>query len=319
MEENTTEPQTMEQALASKTTISVRQMLEAGVHFGHQTKRWNPKMKPYIFGARNGIYIIDLQKTVNLARAAFRFVRDVTSRGASVLFVGTKRQAQEVVQEEARRSGQYWVTTRWLGGTLTNFKTIKQGIDRLKALEKMAEDGTYERLPKKEVARLEREREKLEKNLGGIKEMTHLPGCVFIVDPKKEQIAVHEAARLGIPVIGVVDTNCDPQGVDYIIPANDDAIRSIRLFTSRVAEAAIEGAAYYKTSGALARDEEERRKAGDKAQGARKASRGSTRMPVVDVKGSLAGFGIQSAGEDEDEDISAETTTEDVEAGELEA
>jgi len=318
MEENAVEPQTMEQALASKTTISVRQMLEAGVHFGHQTKRWNPKMKPYIFGARNGIYIIDLQKTVNLARAAFRFVRDVTSRGSSVLFVGTKRQAQEVIQEEARRSGQYWVTTRWLGGTLTNFKTIKQGIDRLKGLEKMAEDGTYERLPKKEVARLEREREKLERNLGGIKEMTHLPGCVFIIDPKKEQIAVHEAARLGIPVIGVVDTNCDPQGVDYIIPANDDAIRSIKLFTSRIAEAAIEGAAFYKTSGASARDEEERKKAGDKLQGARRASKGGARMPVVDVKGSLAAFGIQSA-ETEEDDMSTEDYETEPEASEMSA
>jgi len=324
MEEKTAElppaePQTMEQALASKTTISIRQMLEAGVHFGHQTKRWNPKMKPYIFGARNGIYIIDLQKTVHLARTAFRFVRDVASRGGSVLFVGTKRQAQEVIQEEARRSGQYWVTTRWLGGTLTNFKTIKQGIDRLKSLEKMAEDGTYERLPKKEVARLEREREKLEKNLGGIKEMTHLPGCVFIVDPKKEQIAVHEAARLGIPVIGVVDTNCDPQGVDYVIPANDDAIRSIRLFTSRIAEAAIEGAAFYKTSGALARDEEERKKAGDKLQGARRASKGGARMPVVDVKGSLASFQAD-VGEDEDDELPADSELADSEAGsELEA
>ncbi|MCL2626312.1 MAG: 30S ribosomal protein S2 [Cystobacterineae bacterium] len=320
MEENSAEPQTMEQALASKTSITVRQMLEAGVHFGHQTKRWNPKMKPYIFGARNGIYIIDLQKTVNLARAAFRFVREVASRGGCVLFVGTKRQAQEVIQEEARRCGQYWVTTRWLGGTLTNFKTIKQGIDRLKGLEKMAEDGTYERLPKKEVARLEREREKLEKNLGGIKEMTQLPGCVFIIDPKKEQIAVHEAARLGIPVIGVVDTNCDPSGVDYIIPANDDAIRSIKLFTSRIAEAAIEGTAFYKTSGASARDEEERKKAGDKSQGARRASRGGARMPVVDIKGSLSAFGMPSAdgGEEGDEDMLAEEVDEGSEAGEAE-
>ncbi|MCL2013143.1 MAG: 30S ribosomal protein S2 [Cystobacterineae bacterium] len=305
----------MEQALASKTSITVRQMLEAGVHFGHQTKRWNPKMKPYIFGARNGIYIIDLQKTVHLARAAFRFVREVASRGKSVLFVGTKRQAQEVIQEEARRAGQYWVTTRWLGGTLTNFKTIKQGIDRLKGLEKMAEDGTYERLPKKEVARLEREREKLEKNLGGIKEMAQLPGCVFIIDPKKEQIAVNEAARLGIPVIGMVDTNCDPQGLDYLIPANDDAIRSIRLFSSRIAEAAIEGAAFYKTSGASARDEEERKKAGDKYQGARRASRGGARMPVVDVKGSLTGLGMPSADEDE---LPAEDVEEANEAGEAE-
>src|SRR5687768_8949797 len=221
-------------------TVTMKQMLEAGVHFGHQTKRWNPKMKPYIFGARNGIYIIDLQKTVNMARAAFRFVADVTARGGAVLFVGTKKQAQDVIQEEATRAGQFFVTNRWLGGTLTNFKTIKQGIDRLKTLEKMREDGTFERLPKKEVASLEREREKLEKNLGGIKDLARLPGCVFVIDPKKEHITVHEASRLGIPVIGVVDTNCDPDGIDFVIPGNDDAIRSIKLFTSKIADAALE-------------------------------------------------------------------------------
>jgi len=215
--------------------ITMKQLLEAGVHFGHQTKRWNPKMKPYIYGARNGIYIIDLQKTVAMARAAFKFVADITGRGGAVLFVGTKKQAQDTIQEEAKRANQFFVTNRWLGGTLTNFKTIKAGIDRLKTLEKMAEDGTFERLPKKEVAALEREREKLEKNLGGIKNMTRLPGCVFVIDPKKEHIAVHEASRLGIPVIGVVDTNCDPDGIDYIIPGNDDAIRSIRLFTGQIA------------------------------------------------------------------------------------
>ncbi|MBL8935171.1 MAG: 30S ribosomal protein S2, partial [Archangium sp.] len=175
------------------TGITMRQMLEAGVHFGHQTKRWNPKMKPYIFGARNGIYIIDLQKTVGLARAALRFVSDVTARGGAVLFVGTKKQAQDVVREEASRAGQYFVTNRWLGGTLTNFKTIKQGIDRLKSLETMKEDGTFDRLPKKEVAGLEREREKLEKNLGGVKQLARLPGAIFVIDPKKEAIAVHEA------------------------------------------------------------------------------------------------------------------------------
>jgi small subunit ribosomal protein S2 len=227
------------------TAITMKQLLEAGVHFGHQTKRWNPKMKPYIFGARNGIYIIDLQKTVGLARQALRFVSDAAAKGGSVLFVGTKKQAQDAVREEAARSGMFFVTNRWLGGTLTNFKTVKQGIDRLKTIEKMAADGTYERLPKKEVASLERERETLEKNLGGIKEMSRLPSAIFVVDTKKEHIAVHEANRLGIPVVAVVDTNCDPEGIDYVIPGNDDAIRSIRLFTGKIAEACIEGRARY--------------------------------------------------------------------------
>jgi small subunit ribosomal protein S2 len=225
--------------------ITMKQLLEAGVHFGHQTKRWNPKMKPYIFGARNGIYIIDLQKTVSLARHAFRFVSDAVARGGAVLFVGTKKQAQDAIREEAQRAGMFYVTNRWLGGTLTNFKTVKQGIERLKAIEKMSQDGTYERLPKKEIASLEREREKLEKNLGGVKEMSRLPAALFIIDTKKEHIAVHEANRLGIPVVAVVDTNCDPEGIDYVIPGNDDAIRSIRLFTGKVAEACIEGKARY--------------------------------------------------------------------------
>ncbi len=227
------------------TAITMKQLLEAGVHFGHQTKRWNPKMKPYIFGARNGIYIIDLQKTVGLARNALRFVSDAVARGGSVLFIGTKKQAQDAIREEAARSGMFYVTNRWLGGTLTNFKTVKQGIDRLKTIEKMKEDGTYERLPKKEVAALEREREKLEKNLGGIKELTRLPSALFVIDTKKEHIAVHEANRLGIPVVAVVDTNCDPEGIDYVIPGNDDAIRSIRLFTGKIAEACIEGRGRY--------------------------------------------------------------------------
>jgi small subunit ribosomal protein S2 len=236
----------MANALTSTgTAITMKQLLEAGVHFGHQTKRWNPKMKPFIFGARNGIYIIDLQKTVGLARSALRFVSDAAAHGGSVLFVGTKKQAQDTIREEASRSGQYHVTNRWLGGTLTNFKTVKQGIDRLKAIEKMKEDGTYERLPKKEVASLEREREKLSKNLGGIKEMTRLPSAIFVIDTKKEHIAVHEANRLGIPVVAVVDTNCDPEGIDYVIPGNDDAIRSIRLFTGKISEACIEGRARY--------------------------------------------------------------------------
>jgi small subunit ribosomal protein S2 len=230
---------------AGGTAITMKQLLEAGVHFGHQTKRWNPKMKPYIFGARNGIYIIDLQKTVGLARNALRFVSDAVARGGSVLFVGTKKQAQDAIREEATRSGMFFVTNRWLGGTLTNFKTVKQGIERLKTIDKMATDGTYERLPKKEVASLEREREKLEKNLGGIKELARLPSAIFVIDTKKEHIAVHEANRLGIPVVAVVDTNCDPEGIDYVIPGNDDAIRSIRLFTGKVAEACIEGRSRY--------------------------------------------------------------------------
>jgi small subunit ribosomal protein S2 len=292
--------ETQAQAIAAPGGITMKQLLEAGVHFGHQTKRWNPKMKPYIFGARNGIYIIDLQKTVTLARAAFRFVADVTARGSSVLFVGTKKQAQDVIREEAVRASQFCVTSRWLGGTLTNFRTIKQGIDRLKALEKMAEDGTFDRLPKKEVASLEREREKLERNLGGVKDMTRLPGCVFVVDPKKEHIAVHEASRLGIPVIGVVDTNCDPDGIDFVIPGNDDAIRSIKLFTSKIADACIEGSARYRASGASERDEqdgqqadrstgrEERRfgRRPDRERGPRGLSSGGERRgPTVEIKG----------------------------------
>jgi small subunit ribosomal protein S2 len=232
---------------SSGTAITMKQLLEAGVHFGHQTKRWNPKMKPYIFGARNGIYIIDLQKTVTLARNALRFVSDCASKGGSVLFIGTKKQAQDAIREESVRAGMFSVTNRWLGGTLTNFKTVKQGIDRLKTIEKMRDDGTYERLPKKEVAQLEREREKLEKNLGGVKDLTRLPAALFVIDTKKEHIAVHEANRLGIPVVAVVDTNCDPQGIDYVIPGNDDAIRSIRLFTGKIAEACIEGKSRYAT------------------------------------------------------------------------
>lgn len=221
--------------------ITMKQLLEAGVHFGHQTKRWNPKMKPYIFGARNGIYIVDLQKTVRYFRTAYQFIQDTVARGDRVLFVGTKKQAQDAIMEESLRAGQYFVNNRWLGGMLTNFSTIKASIDRLKKIEAMAADGTLEQYTKKEALQLEREREKLEKNLGGIKNMTKLPGAVFIIDPKKEAIAVKEANKLGIPVIAVVDTNCDPDNIDYIIPGNDDAIRAIRLFASYMAEACIEG------------------------------------------------------------------------------
>jgi len=221
--------------------ITMKQLLEAGVHFGHQTKRWNPKMKPYIFGARNGIYIVDLQKTVRYFKSAYQFVRETVAAGDKVLFVGTKKQAQDAIAEEALRTGQYFVNNRWLGGMLTNFATIKQSIDRLKKIEVMSTDGTFEKLTKKEVLQLDRERTKLEKNLGGIKNMAKLPGAIFIIDPKKEAIAVQEARRLGIPVVDVVDTNCDPDGIDYIIPGNDDAIRAIRLFASSMADACAEG------------------------------------------------------------------------------
>ncbi len=222
--------------------ITMKQLLEAGVHFGHQTKRWNPKMKPYIFGARNGIYIIDLQKTVRYFRSAYDFVKQTVENGDKILFVGTKKQAQDAITEETLRAGQYYVNNRWLGGMLTNFSTIKGSVDRLKKIEAMSEDGTYDLITKKEALQLERERAKLEKNLGGIKNMAKLPGALFIIDPKKETIAVKEARKLGIPVVAVVDTNCDPDDIDYIIPGNDDAIRAIRLFASKMADACIEGA-----------------------------------------------------------------------------
>jgi len=214
--------ETQQQSL-NEPPISMRQLLEAGVHFGHQTKRWNPKMRPFIFGARNGIHIIDLQHTVKLFNRAYQFIVNTVAAGDPVLFVGTKKQAQEVIQEEAKRAGQYHVTNRWLGGTLTNFKTVKGSIERLRSIEKMAEDGTFERMTKKEVLGLERERVKLEKTLGGIKNMSGLPGAVFIIDPKKEHIAVEEARKLEIPIVAITDTNCDPDVIDYVIPGNDDA------------------------------------------------------------------------------------------------
>jgi len=221
--------------------IGMKELLEAGVHFGHQAKRWNPKMKKYIFGERNGIHIIDLQKTLTKFKDAYNFVRDVAIRGDTILFVGTKKQAQDTIAEEAKRVGAPYVNERWLGGMLTNFATIKKGIERLKRIEKMREDGTYDRLTKKEVAKLEKERNRLEKYLSGIKEIDRLPGAVFVIDSRKERIAVAEANRLGIPVIGVIDTNCDPDNIDYPIPGNDDAIRSIKLITSKIADAFLEG------------------------------------------------------------------------------
>jgi len=225
----------------SMSTVTMKQLLEAGVHFGHQTKRWNPKMKEYIFGSRNGIYIIDLQKTVRLFKEAYKFVVDIAGKGGHVLFVGTKKQAQDSISEEAQRAGMFYVNQRWLGGTLTNFRTIKKNVERLKKIEKMKEDGTFDALPKKEVLGLEKERGKMEKTLGGIKNMGKLPGGLFIVDPRKESIAVREARKLGIPIVAIVDTNCDPDEVDFIIPGNDDAIRAIRLISSKIAEACLEG------------------------------------------------------------------------------
>ena len=220
--------------------IAMKALLEAGVHFGHQTRRWNPKMNEYIFTARNGIYIIDLQKTSKKVDEAHAFIKSIAEEGKSVLFVGTKKQAQDAIKEEAERCGMYYVNQRWLGGMLTNFKTIRKRIERLKELEKMAEDGTFDVLPKKEVIELKGEMEKLEKNLGGIKDMKKLPGALFIVDPKKEHIAVLEARKLNIPIVGIVDTNCDPDDTDYVIPANDDAIRAVKLIAGAMADGIIE-------------------------------------------------------------------------------
>ena len=220
--------------------ISMKQLLEAGVHFGHQTRRWNPKMAPYIFTERNGIYIIDLQKTVKKLEEAYFFARDIVAEGKSILFVGTKKQAQEAIKEEAERVGMYYVNARWLGGMLTNFKTMRRRIDRLNQLKRMEADGTFDLLLKKEVIKLQAEIAKLEKYLGGVKEMDKLPGALFIVDPRKERNAIAEARKLGIPIIAIVDTNCDPEEVDYVIPGNDDAIRAIKLISETIANAAIE-------------------------------------------------------------------------------
>jgi small subunit ribosomal protein S2 len=222
--------------------LNVRDLFEAGVHFGHQTKRWNPRMSPYLYGARNGIHIIDLDQTVQMFRRAFSFVMETVARGGHLVFVGTKRQAQDIVREEAQRAGQYYVINRWLGGTLTNFRTIKGGLDRLRTLERMAEDGTYDNISKKEISQLEKERTRFEKYIGGVKGMSSLPTAVFIVDPSQESIALAEARKLSIPIIAITDSNCDPTVIDYPIPGNDDAIRSVRLLTSAVADACIHGA-----------------------------------------------------------------------------
>jgi small subunit ribosomal protein S2 len=231
----------MREEVEKVSVISMKQLLEAGVHFGHQTRRWNPKMAQYIFTERNGIYIIDLQKTVKKVEEAYEFIRSVAESNGKVLFVGTKKQAQEAVKEEAERCGMYYVNQRWLGGMLTNFKTIQRRIQRYRQLEEMEEEGKFAVLPKKEVIELRKEKERLERFLGGIKEMATLPDAMFIIDPRKEKIAIAEARKLGIPIVAIVDTNCDPDEVDYVIPGNDDAIRAVRLLTAKMADAVIEG------------------------------------------------------------------------------
>ncbi len=250
-------------------TITMKELLEAGVHFGHQTKRWNPKMKEYIFGERNGIYIIDLQKTLKMFKDASRYVQEQAALGKNILFVGTKRQAQDAIAEEATRCGMYYVNQRWLGGLLTNWVTIQKSIRRFKDIEEMATDGRYELLPKKEVIKLERERKHLHQNLAGIKEMPGLPDVMFVIDSNKEQIAVREARKLGIPVVAVVDTNCDPSEVDYVIPGNDDALRAIRLFASRIADAVAEGRQLLEAGGVptFAEGEENTEETFDTAEG----------------------------------------------------
>ena len=239
-------------------SVTMKELLEAGVHFGHQVRRWNPKMKEYIFGERNGIYIIDLQKTQRMFREAIAFVTNLIAedKGRTVLFVGTKRQAQEAIREESEKCGQYYVNQRWLGGLLTNFQTVQKSIKRLKDLEAMETDGRYEKLTKKERIKLDRERESLNKNLSGIKAMTRLPDAIFIIDVKKEEIAVAEANRLGIPIVAVVDTNCSPTGIDYVIPGNDDALRAVRLFASRISDAIVEGNQIATEGGVVAQESE---------------------------------------------------------------
>jgi small subunit ribosomal protein S2 len=297
-------------------TIAMRDMLECGAHFGHQTRRWNPKMKPYIFGARNGIYIIDLQQTVGLFDKAYERVANLVARGEKVLFIGTKKQAADIVAEEAKRSSQFFVNNRWLGGMLTNFKTIKQGIDRLRAIEKMQQDGTFDRLPKKETIKLTRELQKLEKNLDGIRDMNKLPGAVFVIDPKREHIAVEEARRLGIPIIALIDTNCDPSGIDYVIPANDDAIRSIKLFVAKIADACAEGnARHQEYLRAKGHSDEEKVEKGDREErgdrsdrGDRRGPRGGKKGPKVDIVRARRPQGQLANTEDTDDGLDEEAT-----------
>ncbi|MDX1708392.1 MAG: 30S ribosomal protein S2 [Desulfobacterales bacterium] len=269
--------------------VTMKELLEAGVHFGHQTKRWNPKMKPYIFGARNGIYIIDLQKTVSMFKTAYNFIQTTVAEGKSVLFVGTKKQARESIYEEANRCEMYYVHNRWLGGMLTNFQTIRQSIDRLNYLNDIQNDGAINLFPKKERLKLAKERIKLDNNLGGIRTMGGLPGAIFVVDPKNEMIAVREGKRLNIPIVAIVDTNCDPDEIDYIIPGNDDAIRAIRLLTSRIADACVEGKAAYEEKMQAEADKEKEEESEISAAsaelkpGERKVISDGTQGPVVEI------------------------------------
>jgi small subunit ribosomal protein S2 len=261
-------------ALNTAPTVSIKELLEAGVHFGHQTKRWNPKMKDFIFGERNGIYIIDLQKTHRLLRDALQFVQDLSGQGRNILFVGTKRQAQEAVAEEAKRSGSPYVNERWLGGLLTNFVTVRKSLDRVRELEMMLADASKDRLTKKELARLDKERIKLERNLQGIRNMKAVPDAIFVIDTRKESIAVKEARKLKIPVVGIVDTNCDPDEVDYVIPGNDDALRAIKLFAGRIADAVISGRGLRESRAAEAAAGAERAGTGaEEGEGARRKPR----------------------------------------------
>jgi small subunit ribosomal protein S2 len=301
-------------------TVTMKELLEAGVHFGHQVRRWNPKMKEYIFGERNGIYIIDLQKTQKMFREALQYVSNMVAedRGKTVLFVGTKRQAQDAVREEAERSGQYYVNQRWLGGLLTNFQTVQKSIKRLKDLEAMQTDGRYEKLTKKERIKLDRERQSLEKVLSGIKGMNRLPDLVFVIDVRKEEIAVAESNKLGIPVIAVVDTNCSPEGIDYVIPGNDDALRAVRLFAARIADAVLEGQQMLTEGGASAEEAD----TAEKSESAAPGEPESTEAPLVAATSSepppaesalaesgvepVSAQGVEPVVEDEPENESAE-------------
>ena len=294
-------------------SVTMKELLEAGVHFGHQVRRWNPKMKEYIFGERNGIYIIDLQKTQRMFRDAIAFVTNAIAedKGKTVLFVGTKRQAQEAVREEAERCGQYHVNQRWLGGLLTNFQTVQKSIKRLKDLEAMETDGRYEKLTKKERIKLDRERESLNKNLSGIKSMNRLPDIVFIIDVRKEEIAVAEANRLGIPIVAVVDTNCSPEGIDYVIPGNDDALRAVRLFASRIADAIVEGQQIATEGGVVEQTDEEAAGSEAATAGTEQASAASAE---TDEAASEAAGTNEAAGTVETAETAAEAEQPDAEA-----
>ena len=284
--------------------IGIREMLEAGAHFGHQTRRWNPKMSKFIFGPRNGIHIIDLQQTVGLMSDAYTFIADAVASGGKVLFVGTKKQAQDAIAEEATRSGQYYVNNRWLGGMLTNFKTIKQSVDRLRAIETMSKDGTFEKLPKKEVVGLTRELAKLEKNLSGVKDMTKLPKAIFVIDPNLERIAVDEARKLGICIVATLDTNCNPDLIDLPIPANDDSIRSVRLFVSNIADACLEGVARHEELLAQKRASGELKEEGSEESGHKKASK--RKQPQIEVIHAVAPHVAETNGHSADVELDVE-------------